>query len=826
MLKTNLVLGIMLIILLALSTNLMAADQIVDNNADAGVGTTLREAIADVHDGGIITFNISGSDIVTIASELSISSIGMTINGYNNTSGNNVTVQVTTPGTSTYRVFNINASGKTVNISNMTIKGGDIYSAGNYEPSHSGGGLSLIAGTLNLNTVTVSGSKASLGGGINIVSTGATTLTMTNTTVENNIAEWGGGIYQEDYSAASLLTIDNSTISGNTAITGDGDGGYGGGLCTYDNTTTTTVIATVDISNSTISDNKAANGGGVYSAGTLTVNNCTITGCEATDNSTMNSGGGGILSSSTLVVNNSTISYNKAAYGGGILASSTTTVNGCDFLTNECNDGGSGFGGGGLCVKGTTTLQGTNTFTGNYGIGVGDGVYICSGSLNAGSSTLNINDEFYNWWTSTFIYDTSTVVYGGESQSISKADAPFNTYLNYYNLTLNGTGEHIAYGNFTVNNNLVVNTDINLNGKIITLGETATLSENTGICKGTSGTITTTRTFDSGITSENVAGLGAEITTSANMESTIITRGIAAQSGGGSTGIKRYYDITPTINTGLDATLVFHYDDDELNGRTESSLGLWKSTDSGTSWTSMGGSVDTDANAITLSGISGFSRWTATDADNSLPVTLSAFTAQYIESIPVLCWTTQSETSNAGWNVYRSETDIFEEAIQINLEMIFGAGTTSEPIDYIYEDESELIENTEYWYWLESIDYSGLTESYGPISLIIPEDGEEPGSPEVPGVYGLHQNFPNPFNPNTEISFMMKESCIGQLSIFNIKGQKIKILFSNKSILKDELVTYNWNGKDESGKEVSTGVYYYKLRTDKRDFVRKMSLLK
>ena len=214
------------------------------------------------------------------------------------------------------------------------------------------------------------------------------------------------------------------------------------------------------------------------------------------------------------------------------------------------------------------------------------------------------------------------------------------------------------------------------------------------------------------------------------------------------------------------------------------------------------------------------------DDDGSLPVTLSSFTAQYIESIPVLCWTTQSETSNAGWNIYRSQTDILEEAMQINTELIPGVGTTSEPTDYIYEDESELMENTEYWYWLESIDYSGLTGSYGPISLIIPEEGEEPGSPEIPGVYGLHQNYPNPFNPSTEISFMMKESCVGELSIYNIKGQKIRILFTDKSILKDELLICIWNGKDESGKEVSTGVYYYKLRTTKGNYVRKMILMK
>ncbi|NQV19613.1 MAG: T9SS type A sorting domain-containing protein [Armatimonadetes bacterium] len=228
-----------------------------------------------------------------------------------------------------------------------------------------------------------------------------------------------------------------------------------------------------------------------------------------------------------------------------------------------------------------------------------------------------------------------------------------------------------------------------------------------------------------------------------------------------------------------------------------------------------------------LAGINDFSEFAfSSNGDHSLSVILSTFTVQYLNESPVLCWTTQSETSNAGWNIYRSQTDILEEAMQINLEMIPGAGTTSEPTDYIYEDESELIENTEYWYWLESIDYSGLTDSYGPISLIIPEEGEEPGSPEVPGIYGLHQNYPNPFNPNTEISFMMKENCIGELSIFNVKGQKTKTIFSNLSIPKDELIISNWNGKDESGKKVSSGVYYYKLRTTKGNFVRKMILLK
>ncbi len=218
--------------------------------------------------------------------------------------------------------------------------------------------------------------------------------------------------------------------------------------------------------------------------------------------------------------------------------------------------------------------------------------------------------------------------------------------------------------------------------------------------------------------------------------------------------------------------------------------------------------------------------WQYPEDPATLPITLSSFTVQYLNESPVLCWTTQSETSNLGWNIYRSQTDILEEAMQINSEIIPGAGTTSEPTDYIYEDESELMENTEYWYWLESIDYSGLTDSYGPISLIIPEQGEEPGSPEIPDIYGLHQNYPNPFNPNTEISFMMKENCIAELTVYNIKGEEIANLFQNKSVSKDELIRANWAGKDNFGKAVSSGIYLYKLRTNKEEYTCKMILMK
>ncbi len=183
------------------------------------------------------------------------------------------------------------------------------------------------------------------------------------------------------------------------------------------------------------------------------------------------------------------------------------------------------------------------------------------------------------------------------------------------NLTVNRTltGTATLGTNLTVNGTLTMTSgNLDLNGKTVTLGTSATLVETAGSSvMGTSGTITTTRTFNAGNLSAgvNIAGLGAKITTTAALGSTVISRGHAAQTGNSNTGIKRYYDITPTTNTGLAATLEFNFDAaNDLNGKTAANLVLFKSTNGGLSWSNAGGTYAT--NKVTLSGISDFSRWT------------------------------------------------------------------------------------------------------------------------------------------------------------------------------------------------------------------------
>jgi hypothetical protein len=85
-------------------------------------------------------------------------------------------------------------------------------------------------------------------------------------------------------------------------------------------------------------------------------------------------------------------------------------------------------------------------------------------------------------------------------------------------------------------------------------------------------------------------------------------------------------------------------------------------------------------------------------------------------------------------------------------------------------------------------------------------------------------NYPNPFNPETKIVFNLPEEGNVKIEIYNIKGQKVKTLLDcYMSPGRSELI---WNGKDDNGKRVSSGVYFYQLVTEKKTITKKMILIK
>ncbi len=92
-----------------------------------------------------------------------------------------------------------------------------------------------------------------------------------------------------------------------------------------------------------------------------------------------------------------------------------------------------------------------------------------------------------------------------------------------------------------------------------------------------------------------------------------------------------------------------------------------------------------------------------------------------------------------------------------------------------------------------------------------------------PDEFALFQNYPNPFNPETSISFQIPKSCHVEIKIFNTVGQEIRTLIDEK--IDAGYHQISWDGKDNSGKKVGTGIYIYQLKADEFVAVRKMVMI-
>ena len=86
------------------------------------------------------------------------------------------------------------------------------------------------------------------------------------------------------------------------------------------------------------------------------------------------------------------------------------------------------------------------------------------------------------------------------------------------------------------------------------------------------------------------------------------------------------------------------------------------------------------------------------------------------------------------------------------------------------------------------------------------------------------KNYPNPFNPTTTISFEIAEKGKTEVEIFNIKGQKVKTLLNENLEAGQHSVI--WNGKTDSEKQVSSGMYFYKVSVNNNQKISKMIMLK
>lgn len=450
-----------------------------------------------------------------------------------------------------------------------------------------------------------------------------------------------------------------------------------------------------------------------------------------------------------------------------------------------------------------------------YRMDYSDGTTLYDISSNARNGTLTSMDPATDWVSS----DAFNTWIGCESNlwttvsNWSRGSAPASTdNIGIYKWTLGNelslsgvpTSNHIFFSstssptlnsNFTINGEFLLNINLDLNGYTITLGSNGYLNESNYRLYGTSGTITTTRTL-SNISSQNIGGLGAIITTSANMGSTTITRGHSTQ--GNNLSISRYYNISPTNNSGLNATLVFNYNDNEMNGNTESDLKLFKSTNSGMNWTVQNAStVNTTSNTITLTGLNNFSLWTAANANSPMPVELTAFTSNITGRDVKLNWQTNKEINNKGFEIERKTYD----NNWIKIAYLKGKGTTNEITNYSFGDLK--LNSGKYNYRLKQIDFNG-NFVYHNLNGVV-EIG-------IPSKFILSQNYPNPFNPSTKIDFQIPDDSYTVLKIYDITGKEVTTLVNEK--LKAGFYTIQFSINQFSNNHIASGTYFYRLTCD------------
>jgi|GEM_PF-5621740 len=163
------------------------------------------------------------------------------------------------------------------------------------------------------------------------------------------------------------------------------------------------------------------------------------------------------------------------------------------------------------------------------------------------------------------------------------------------------------------------------------------------------------------------------------------------------------------------------------------------------------------------------------------------------------------------YNVYRADNGGEFEYI----------GTQSDPNIRVYSDQN--LDNGTYQYYVTAV-YVGGTES-GASNIVEVEINVSVNDDSNPtGVNYLADNSPNPFNPSTEIAFSVKQAGPVSIEVYNVRGQMVKTLVNEVVSAGNHSVI--WNGDDNEGRNVASGIYFYKMHSDRYTAVKKMILLK
>ena len=235
-----------------------------------------------------------------------------------------------------------------------------------------------------------------------------------------------------------------------------------------------------------------------------------------------------------------------------------------------------------------------------------------------------------------------------------------------------------------------------------------------------------------------------------------------------------------------------------------------RSSTSDSSWTLVrSGASSVTADSVVFDTVSSLGQFTI-GSGTPLPVELVSFTGSSERLDAELTWTTATEVDNYGFEVQRSPVGNKSSALTwVKAGFVQGSGTSNSSKKYSFTDSN--IPAGKYSYRLKQIDRAGGFKYSAEIDIAV-------GA--APKVFELSQNFPNPFNPATNIQFTVPTDGRVLLIVYNALGQEVATMFDGNAVAGE----YHQATFDAS--RLASGIYFSRLEFNGKMLTKKMLLLK
>lgn len=212
--------------------------------------------------------------------------------------------------------------------------------------------------------------------------------------------------------------------------------------------------------------------------------------------------------------------------------------------------------------------------------------------------------------------------------------------------------------------------------------------------------------------------------------------------------------------------------------------------------------------------------------DPAILVTLSSFSAQNVNSGILVKWSTASEINVVGFILDRTTLQKSQKKWEIVAsyqtdDALIGKGGISTHADYQFTD-TKVTPGCTYQYRLNEVCTDGNVTIYDVLEIEFPiVSSIEQTSTSVAELTTLKTPFPNPFNPQTKISYTLLEPGYTNISVFDLRGRKvISLLNAHKSPGSHNLY---WYGQDDYGNQMASGAYLIVLKT--KEIVKKQKVI-